>query len=82
MRLPATRDTILCRSLDDQLRLYFASAGVNHPVFSVSQSFVGCTGEDAVAREQVIDLAGHLNISLRHQDEVIRDSLKFGEHMR
>ena len=47
----------------------------------VSVGFSGRASQHTMAGEQVVDLTGHLDASVREENEEVGDALKLGQHV-
>ena len=84
MRLPTQRHRVSASVRPDQkvdLRLAAPSVHDIQPL-AVSVGLRGRAGYDAMACEKVVDLARHLDASVRKENEVVGDPLEFGQHVR
>ena len=84
MRLPARGDRVggPVRP-DQQVGLGLATPGMHHAVaFGVPLGFAGRAGQHAVAGQQVVDLAGHLDAAIGQHNEVVRHPLQLGQDVR
>ena len=65
MRLPTRWDRIVRGCPNQKMSLGIAAADMDHWPFVVSTGLGGRAGQHAVAGEQVVDLAGHLDAAQR-----------------